>query len=57
MLGRIWTKFRAAVRKSAGYFFMGLSILFWGASLAVAWPFRALYKLCDKVVKKCLEEE
>ena len=57
MLDQIWTKFRSAFRKSAGYFFMGLSILFWGASLAVAWPFKALYKLCDKVVKKCLGEE
>ena len=57
MLDKIWTKFSAAVRKSAGYFFMGLSIALWGASLAVAWPFRTLYKLCDKVVKKCLDEE
>ena len=57
MLDKIWTKFSVAVRKSAGYLFMSLSIVFWGISLAVAWPFRALYKLCDKVVKKCLDEE
>lgn len=57
MLGKIWTKFRTAVRRSTGYLFMGLSIALWGASLVVAWPFRALYKLCDKVVKKCLDEE
>ena len=56
MLDQIWTKFRAAVRKSTGYLFMSLSILFWGVSLVVAWPF-PLYKLCDKVVKKCLGEE
>ena len=57
MLGKIWTKFRTAVRRSTGYLFMGLSIALWGASLVVAWPFRALYRLCDKAVKKCLGEE
>ena len=35
---------------------MGLSIALWGVSLAVAWPFRALYRLCDHIVKKCLDE-
>ena len=57
MLDQIWTKFRLTVRKSTGYLFMSLSILFWGVSLSVAWPFRALYRLCDKAVKKCLGEE
>ena len=57
MLDQIWTKFRLTVRKSTGYLFMSLSILFWGVSLTVAWPFRALYRLCDKAVKKCLGEE
>ena len=52
-----WAHCGLAVRRATGYLFMGLSIALWGASLAVAWPFRALYKLCDKVVKKCLDEE
>lgn len=32
------------------YFFMGVSLAFWGIGWLVRWPFQALSKLCDKVV-------
>ena len=44
-----------ALRRMSGFAFICLSLVLWGASLAVAWPFRVLYKLCDVVVSKCID--
>lgn len=40
----------SAVRFVLVYFFIGLSLAFWGVGWLVRWPFQMLSKLCDKIV-------
>lgn len=40
----------SAARFVLVYFFIGLSLVFWGVGWLVRWPFQTLSRLCDKVV-------